>query len=148
MSLSVRKAQAADIGALAKLHGIIFDPGWDEAFWTKAVQDRAAHVWCCGEGDGLVGLLAIRAAAGEADILTIGVDPRVRRSGLARGLLVVALEELIHQGTDRISLEVAITNSAAIALYEEFGFWRAGLREKYYENGADALVMVWTKKSS
>lgn len=143
----VRHATLADIGALTKLHAALFTPGWDETFWQTAVGEKAAHVWCCDEGEGLSGLLAIREAAGEADILTIGVETRMRRSGLARALLGVALEELIRQGTERISLEVADTNSAAISLYERFGFSQAGLRQKYYDNGADALVMVWTKKS-
>jgi ribosomal-protein-alanine N-acetyltransferase len=73
-------------------------------------------------------------------IMNIAVDPGVRRRGLATALL----EELFARaGHDRgYTLEVRTSNSAAIALYERFGFRPAGLRKRYYQDtGEDALIM-------
>ena len=42
----------------------------------------------------------------------------------------------------RYTLEVRQSNTAAIALYQGFGFRTAGMRRRYYQdNGEDALIM-------
>jgi ribosomal-protein-alanine N-acetyltransferase len=38
-------------------------------------------------------------------------------------------------------LEVRASNTGAQALYHQFGFVPAGVRQKYYENSDDAIVM-------
>ena len=40
-----------------------------------------------------------------------------------------------------LTLEVRVGNEAAQGLYREFGFAPAGIRQRYYENSEDALVM-------
>jgi ribosomal-protein-alanine N-acetyltransferase len=40
-----------------------------------------------------------------------------------------------------VYLEVASGNTAARRLYESFGFTQSGLRQKYYINGEDALIL-------
>jgi [ribosomal protein S18]-alanine N-acetyltransferase len=45
-------------------------------------------------------------------------------------------------GSDRYTLEVRVSNSEAIAMYESFGFRSAGIRRRYYhDNNEDALIM-------
>ena len=50
-----------------------------------------------------------------------------------------------------ITLEVRVSNVAAISLYEKFGFKSIGVRKKYYQdNNEDALIMftenIWHEK--
>jgi ribosomal-protein-alanine N-acetyltransferase len=41
-----------------------------------------------------------------------------------------------------VTLEVRVSNTAAQALYEKYGFTRQGLRKRYYsDNGEDAHIM-------
>ena len=40
-----------------------------------------------------------------------------------------------------MTLEVRVNNTAALKLYEKYGFVTLGTRPKYYENGEDALIM-------
>jgi len=64
---------------------------------------------------------AIRTPAG-GEILSIAVSPEVRRQGVARGLMLVALEWLRSMGLRRVRLEVRPQNQAAFRLYESLGF--------------------------
>jgi ribosomal-protein-alanine N-acetyltransferase len=42
-----------------------------------------------------------------------------------------------------VTLEVRVSKKTAQALYEKYGFTRAGIRRKYYsDNGEDALIMT------
>jgi len=45
------------------------------------------------------------------------------------------------QGLKKILLEVRKNNPTAIALYESSGFKITGIREKYYNNTEDAVLM-------
>jgi ribosomal-protein-alanine N-acetyltransferase len=47
----------------------------------------------------------------------------------------------IRRGSTGLTLEVRVSNTAAQALYERFGFQAAGVRKRYYENVEDAIVM-------
>ena len=42
-----------------------------------------------------------------------------------------------------MSLEVRVSNLAAINLYQQMGFAEVGRRKRYYENGEDALMMEY-----
>ncbi|MEM1342501.1 MAG: GNAT family N-acetyltransferase, partial [Pseudomonadota bacterium] len=92
----------------------------------------------------------LRLLPGEAEILTLAVQPEARRQGLGR-LLV---QELIAQatGAERVFLEVAESNQAARALYAACGFEEIGRRPGYYaysDGGAeDALVMQLVRQKT
>ena len=83
--------------------------------------------------------------AGEAEILTIAVDPSHRRSGLGQVLLAAASDLASQQGGEALFLEVSVDNEPALALYDRAGFVRVGLRRGYYTGPdgrpIDALVL-------
>jgi ribosomal-protein-alanine N-acetyltransferase len=87
------------------------------------------------------GFIFWRSLGEEAEILSIGVAPRMRRRGGARALLDEVVERARNEGVRKLFLEVDVANTAAAALYASAGFERIGLRKRYYKNGGDALVM-------
>lgn len=91
------------------------------------------------------GFLIGRVVAGEAELLTLAVDPAARRQGTARALVAEFITEAAGRGAARVFLEVMQDNVAALTLYRAMGFREAGMRRGYYRQteGApvDALVM-------
>jgi ribosomal-protein-alanine N-acetyltransferase len=94
-----------------------------------------------GLTDGANGLILIRVAGDEAEVLTLAVSPGGRRRGLGSALLRAALVQVVAAGAIVVFLEVSIKNTTARALYQEFGFVQAGLRRRYYSDGTDAVVL-------
>ena len=86
------------------------------------------------------GFIVYRATLDEAEIITIGVHPDARRTGIAAAMLGIAEADLKKQGIKHIFLEVAADNTTARALYEQNGFVQIGVRPKYYD-GTDAIMM-------
>lgn len=74
----------------------------------------------------------------EGLIATLGVHPAYQRQGVGRQLLAEAEARL---DTPLFKLTVRVSNSAAIALYEQAGYHRAGHVPRYYSRGEDGLVM-------
>mgnify|MGYP003397451754 FL=1 len=76
----------------------------------------------------------------EAEIITIGVNPEMRRQGIASAMIGIIEKNIKNQGVKKIFLEVAANNIPGQKLYENHGFNRVGLRPKYYD-GIDAILM-------
>lgn len=80
----------------------------------------------------------------EAEILNIETLPSHRRQGLAKRLLLEALDWAQTNQRSSIWLEVRTSNAAAIALYTQLDFQIISTRQRYYADGEDALVMKYT----
>ncbi|MBQ7949924.1 MAG: ribosomal protein S18-alanine N-acetyltransferase [Alphaproteobacteria bacterium] len=86
------------------------------------------------------GFIVYRTTLDEAEIITIGVHPDARRTGIGVALLGVMEADLKKSGVKHIFLEVAADNTPARALYEQNGFVQIGVRPRYYD-GVDAIMM-------
>lgn len=71
---------------------------------------------------------------GEAELLTIAVDPSQRRKGAGRRLLSAFEAQARRSGATRAFLEVSAENTAARALYESQGYEKMGNRRNYYRS--------------
>lgn len=80
----------------------------------------------------------------EMHIMTLGVAEEQRGQKIAETLLLAFLEIALRYDLSSLTLEVRLSNLAAISLYEKFGFYRQGTRPKYYADGEDALIL-WTE---
>jgi ribosomal-protein-alanine N-acetyltransferase len=90
----------------------------------------------------LLGFLAARQTADEAEILNIAVHPESRRKGIASALLAAALAHFERFAVTNVFLELRESNNAAAALYSAHGFQFSNKRKAYYKNPTeDALCM-------
>ena len=78
----------------------------------------------------------------EIHLLNVAVAEGYRRQGLARRLITAMITIGRRAGVETIFLEARPTNTAAVTLYDSFGFTVAGRRPAYYEDGEDALLMT------
>jgi len=141
---AIRPARLQDAAAIVDLEARAFSA----ASWgAAAVEDglTAPHVATLiafpDDAREAAGFVFWRSLGEEAEILSIGVAPRMRRKGAARALMSDVIERARCEGVRRLFLEVDVANAAAAALYESCGFERIGRRNRYYKNGGDALVM-------
>jgi [ribosomal protein S18]-alanine N-acetyltransferase len=147
VTVRIEPLTGADLARCVELERTLF-PGDDP--WRLSVfvaELTAGHYYRAARTDtgdlvGYAGLaLTSRPPRAEAEVHTIGVDPRFQRRGVGRLLL----RDLLTRA-DELSattfLEVRTDNEAAIALYVAEGFEVVGLRRRYYQpSGADAYTM-------
>jgi [ribosomal protein S18]-alanine N-acetyltransferase len=80
----------------------------------------------------------------ECEILNLGVEISMRKKKLASKLLNNLIDFSKALNIKQIFLEVRVSNTAAVNLYDKFKFNEIGYRPNYYitENGReDALIM-------
>lgn len=138
-------ATASEAPAMAAAHAQAFTPSWREDEFEDLLEGAGIFGFLATQGETPLGVVLVRVAAGEVEVLTLGVAPHARRRGVAKALMAAALGAAARAGAMEAFLEVAVDNAEAAALYAGLGFRRAGLRRGYYDRGpagqVDALVM-------
>jgi ribosomal-protein-alanine N-acetyltransferase len=116
---------------------------WTASSYRTELADTRYRYYVVAEVDGtLVGWAGVMVIGDEAQILTVGVVPSMRRNGVARALVDELISEAKRRGATEAFLEVRVDNDAARTLYEGQGFAEIGIRRGYYDGGrVDAVVM-------
>ncbi len=93
--------------------------------------------------DRIVGFIGVWYMQDQMHLVTIAVDPAQQGRGIGARLLLECMDLAREAELPEVVLEVRVTNERAKALYERFGFRRAGTLLAYYQdNGEDAHVML------
>ncbi|WP_438750554.1 GNAT family N-acetyltransferase [Pararhizobium sp. O133] len=141
--------EAADLPQAAAVHKLRFTPPWSDGELHALLVQDTVFGFIARQSNALArpitaGFVLARVAAGEAEILTIGVDPKFVRLGLGWRLMRAAIREARDQAAEAVFLEVDETNIAAVALYRKLHFAKVGERRAYYQsvNGAKTAALV------
>lgn len=134
-----RPVNGADLPELVGLHVGAFPPG--EAWGEGAITTMLAMPGAFGLVVPGAGFILVRAAGGEAEVLTLAVAPTAGRQGIGTALVIGALAGSLARGAAVLFLEVSEHNAAARGLYAALGFAEVGRRRRYYADGTDALVL-------
>lgn len=100
--------EETDLGAAAALHRLRFAASWSDGEIHALLTQDTVFGFVARQTNGMFrpafgGFVLSRAVAGEAEILTIGVDPRFTRSGLGWRLMQAAMREALVKGPKRSS---------------------------------------------
>ncbi|WP_421854800.1 ribosomal protein S18-alanine N-acetyltransferase [Oricola sp.] len=149
LDVVVDKAERNHTRRMAELHAFSFTRPWtdgefDDLLDQKTVYGFTARELRWGKTD-ILGFVLVRAAADEAEILTIAVAPRWQGRGIGRRLMDKVLARAHGDRTESVFLEVDENNNPAVRLYRKLGFIQVGGRPDYYRDSAgqrsSALVM-------
>jgi tRNA threonylcarbamoyl adenosine modification protein YeaZ/ribosomal-protein-alanine acetyltransferase len=130
---------------LSELHADSFSTAWTETSFRELLSGSGTTALVATNQNNPTGFVLFRSAADEAEILTICTRPDFRRKGLGRLLVRHMEQQLKTSGTKSLFIEVAVSNVAALALYQACGFASAGTRKNYYALAGggheDAIIM-------
>lgn len=133
-----------DAAIIAEIEKICFPSGyWDESSVLASISRTDAVYGIETDGGEAVGYFIGTAGGGEAELLRIAVLPDHRGKGKGKRLLEMFLDRC-RECADKIFLEVGENNTAAVKLYQKYGFKMLRVRKNYYRD-ENALAMVYVK---
>ncbi|UCC72413.1 MAG: ribosomal protein S18-alanine N-acetyltransferase [Gemmatimonadota bacterium] len=138
----VRPMVEADLDSVMEIECVSFSTPWSRGSFRNLLGRDDATLWVAAIDGSVVGYAVVWYVLREAELGNLAVAPGWRRRGLGRRLLDWAVEQARERGTERIYLEVRVSNRSAQELYARRGFVPVGLRRRYYRSPVeDARVM-------
>ena len=112
--------------------------------WAESLENGDVYSLVVGAGDEIVGQAGVSLEIGIADVGMWVLDGW-RGAGIGSALLEASIAWARAQGAHKMTLQVWPHNTAAIALYEKYGFEREGLLRCHYRRRSgelwDAVIM-------
>ena len=145
MNIEFRNGVTADIPAIERLEHICFSDPWSFESIRQEIEDNDLATYRVILVDGqFAGYCGFWVIGDECGITNVAIDPAFRGLGLGTQLVSNVLEDGESQNLAGFTLEVRVSNQAAIGLYEKLGFKNEGIRPGYYMDGEDAMIMwLW-----
>jgi len=142
VALYIRELELGDLNAIETIEQRAYPTPWSRSMFASELAKPTSICLGAFEGTELVGYVVNSRYVDAWHVMNVAVDPLRQRRGIATALLE-RLFELTHDDERRgYTLEVRVSNDAAIRLYETLGFEARGIRRGYYtDNREDALIM-------
>ena len=144
MKTNIRKAKISDLEAIKEIEDESFINPFTKEDLLYEISQNPVSNFLVLEKDGLVvGFIDYWVTFDSATIDQIAVKKSERNQGFAKILLEKSINDLKELGeVSFFTLEVRTSNEPAINLYKSFGFQKVTIKEKYYDDGEDAIYMV------
>lgn len=142
--MNIRKAKISDLEAIKEIEDESFINPFTKDDLLYEISQNPVSNFLVLEKDGLVvGFLDYWVTFDSATIDQIAVKKSERNQGFAKILLEKSINDLKELGeVSFFTLEVRASNEPAINLYKSFGFQKVTIKEKYYDDGEDAIYMI------
>ncbi len=133
---------AEDLPAVLSIENEAYKKPWSLNLFERELDNPVSFDYTLrlSGSDEVAGYIIFWMVSGEAHILNVAIRADMRRRGLASRLVSEALKIMDDSSVLDAFLEVRKSNTAAIALYEKFGFTESFERKNYYGD-EDAMVM-------
>lgn len=140
--IEIREMKAQDVPQIAELERICFSDPWSAQSIATELDNSLSFWLVAADGEKVVGYVGSQTVLDGSDMMNIAVAPDFRRKGLAEALVNALIDCLRQRKSRCLILEVRVSNTPAITLYEKLGFVEIGRRKNYYRNPKeDALIL-------
>lgn len=143
--ICVREMTESDVPAVAAIEKATFSMPWSADDFRRMIADANMTYMVITVDDIIVGGAGFHNILGDGEITNVAVLEAYRGNGYGRRLLEALLEKGYQMGAENFTLEVRVSNTPAIRLYESLGFVSEGIRPRFYERPVEDAVIYWKR---
>ena len=140
-----RKMTAEDVPFISRLEEETFSMPWSADSFLEMISKEDARYYVAEDDGRLLGGCGVLMIAGEGNITNVAIAPEARNRGIGTALLRHLMAEGDREGLTAYTLEVRVSNAAAIHVYEKLGFVSAGVRPGFYEKPVEDALIFWKR---
>ncbi|MGI6168838.1 MAG: ribosomal protein S18-alanine N-acetyltransferase [Christensenellales bacterium] len=144
--ISYRYMCEADIPAVWELERRCFTLPWSRKAIGDDLKNPFTRYVVAADRGTIVGYGGMWIIVDEAHITNIAVDEVYRRGGIGTGILLRLAKAALAKRVFSMTLEVRVSNGAAIALYSGLGFEKYGIRKGYYGDNQEDAIIMWNER--
>lgn len=140
----IRRMTLDDLDAVLAIEEATFPRPWTRDNFEKELTTNVAARYFVAEKEGrVIGFTGAWMVIDEGEITNVAIAPEERGHGYGRVMLTYVMQYLANLCAGYVTLEVRASNEVAQSLYKSLGFFKVGVRKRYYEdNGEDAFIML------
>jgi ribosomal-protein-alanine N-acetyltransferase len=151
LEITVSPLVESDIPSILEIENDSQPEPWTEKAFLEEIDRACSRLLVARPATGaasgppfqdIAGYICFWSVAGEIQILNIAVRKAMRRQGIARKLIEIAIRSAREQNAGYVTLEVRKSNIAARELYETFGFRVIGERPNYYGAQKETAILM------
>lgn len=143
--LVIRKLQDSDIEDLSAIEAASFSMPWSpDDFRDLLSREYCFYLVALVEGQ-IAGSAGLTNLCNEGNIDNVVVAESYRGRGIATALLQELISQGESQGIEAFTLEVRVSNTVAIHVYEKLGFVSEGIRPRFYEKPVEDALIMWRR---
>ncbi|HUG66052.1 MAG TPA: ribosomal protein S18-alanine N-acetyltransferase [Gaiellaceae bacterium] len=144
MNVELRRLEARDLDAVEEVERESYPTPWSRSMFEAELRKPSSlALGAFTESDkALVGYAFVSRYVDAWHVMNVAVADDYRRRGIASALLERVFDVTASDPRRGYTLEVRVSNTGAIKMYERLGFEARGMRRGYYtDNREDALIM-------
>ena len=140
--IEIRRLTLSDLDDIEGIEKRAYPTPWSRSMFAGELAKPSSICLGAFDAENLAGYLIISRYVDAWHVMNVAVSPEYRRRGIATLMLDHLFELTAGDGRRGYTLEVRVSNTDAIRLYERVGFKARGIRRGYYtDNREDALIM-------
>jgi [ribosomal protein S18]-alanine N-acetyltransferase len=149
VNVELRRLETRDLDLVEAIERESYPTPWSRSMFEAELRKPSAlALGAFTESDVLVGYAFVSRYVDAWHVMNVAVAGSYRRRGIASALLERLFAVTESDPQRGYTLEVRVSNTGAIRLYEQLGFEARGIRRGYYtDNREDALIM-WREPAS
>ncbi len=142
MNVELRRLEARELVVVEEIERESYGTPWSRSMFDAELRKPSSLALGAFADDELVGYAFVSRYVDAWHVMNVAVAGPYRRRGIASALLERLFEVTGTDPRRGYTLEVRVSNTGAIRLYERLGFEARGIRRGYYtDNREDALIM-------
>ena len=143
--IAIRRFRWSDIERIEEIEKASFGKDAYDRNLFAEFFDKCRNLFLVAvRGSVICGYMITCVRGDRAEVVSIAVEPAKRGRGTASALMDSKLRRLRRRKVARVALMVKVSNAPARAFYMKYGFHKTRLIRKYYEDGADGVLMART----
>ena len=142
MNVQLRRLETHDLDAVETIERKSYPTPWSRSMFDAELRKPSSLALGAFTADELLGYAFVSRYVDAWHVMNVAVANAYRRRGIASALLERLFDVTATDPKRGYTLEVRVSNTGAIRLYEQLGFEARGVRRGYYtDNREDALIM-------
>ena len=145
--LVIRQMSDADVEAVAKIEEATFSMPWKPDDFRDMIRWDNMTYLVAELGGMIIGGAGMRNILGDGEITNVAILSKYRGMGYGKRLIAALLKAGRELGAKDFTLEVRVSNTPAIRLYESLGFVSEGVRPNFYERPTEDALIMWKREN-